>query len=299
MQQALIESLYQKLEQDLLMTNEDNLSPVKKLSQSLHHIRESLKVLKAHIHEHPFNNKEEEINFFKNVKPMFWSRQVYEVAKYNLYQCQPCADRKMLLHYYKEELQFIQRFFHQNAFHYYYYRSGSEEMDEFYFLRNVEIQALLIPELPEPDTSFSTSCDYLFSKFIAYEKLSKEIVSQINRLNNHPLQVTDDTSQKQKKLTWTGDKVNIAELAYGLYYTGQINGGSCDVADIIAWLEDSLNLQMGSVHRKFIDIRRRKTISYTKFLDQMREAIHKRVEEDLVYKPNRGIKLQNGPSDTQ
>nr|WP_294895556.1 RteC domain-containing protein [uncultured Pedobacter sp.] len=256
-----------------------------------------MKELKAHVAKHPFQDEREEIDFFKKVKPKFLCLKIYELCSYNLEQVKPYADKKTLTAYYEEELRFIQRFFQQNAAYYQYYRSGSEELDETYFLRATAKEILTIELIPEQEVGFSTRCDYLFGKFIAYEKISQEIISRINRLNNYPLQIPDDAPQRQKKLNWTGDKVNIAELAYGLYYTGQINGGSCDVVDIIAWLEDSLNVQMGSVHRKFIDIRSRKTISYTKFLDQMREAIQKRVEEDFVYKPNRGIKLQNGPSD--
>jgi hypothetical protein len=37
----------------------------------------------------------------------------------------------------------------------------------------------------------------------------------------------------------------------------------------------------------FLDIRRRKTVSYTKFLEQMGEAVRLHIEETYNYKPKK------------
>jgi len=98
---------------------------------------------------------------------------------------------------------------------------------------------------------------------------------------------------------WTGEQVNLVELAYGLYYTGQLDNGNVEVKDIVALLEQVFNIKLKSAYHTFGNIRRRKMLSPTKFLDRMRNAIRQRVDEDLEYKPNRGIKLKKQPKDTE
>ncbi len=295
MKKEFIEDLYSKLTEALheSILKEPNLT--KRLAASLDKIRSTLQALKSNIEVEPFSTSANEIEFFKHTKPKFYALFIYELERYHIEINKPLSTNQDLLAYYHEELHSVQRFFRQNQFLYQYFRQGMFELDHLYFLREAKTTTIPDTGIFTKQDGFSTNCDYLFSKFVAYEQISNILLLRINNLSSKDFDSHDHDKIEKQKLTWTGDKVNIAELAYGLYYTGQINGGSCDVADIIKWLEDSLNLQMGSVHRKFIDIRRRKTISYTKFLDQMREAIHKRVEEDLEYKPNRGIKLQKPP----
>lgn len=295
MENHFSDKLYLQLTEDLQAINRDETDLFKHVTAAISKVRSAIKALQDFIEKHPFNSIPEEIYFFKHTKPKFYSWLIYHVDLYQIDNAKPNGTVETIQEYFEGELNFINRFFHQNQFLYQYYRHGMAELDHLYFTPTSQVKIGLPPGIPPLHPELPTNCDYLFSKFIAYELLSKEILKRLSAFNTQAMLLPDQPAEEKQKLTWTGDKVNIAELAYGLYYTGQINGGSCDVADIIKWLEDSLNLQMGSVHRKFIDIRRRKTISYTKFLDQMREAIHKRVEEDLEYKPNRGIKLQKPP----
>jgi hypothetical protein len=153
------------------------------------------------------------------------------------------------------------------------------------FVQGRTVQHLYLPESPEFFAAGVPSAVYLFARFIAYERLSAELRKKVE-----PAGIGADT--QKSSLKWTGNKVGVAELAYGLYYTGQFNNGNADVTDIFEWLQSSLGLDMGSVHRKFVDIRRRNTASPTKLLDRMREAILQRRDEDLKFKPNRGVGLK-------
>lgn len=299
MENRFTDKLYLKLMEDLQAISNTETDLFKNVTAAVSKVRSAIKTLQGFIETKPFIRIEDEIHFFKHTKPQFYSWLIYHVDLYQIDSAKPKGTSEIIQAYFEGELNFINRFFHQNKFLYEYYRHGMVELDHLYFTPVSQVKLGFPQEIPVLLPEISANCDYLISKFIAYERLSQEILKRLSLLNKPTMLLPHQAAEEKEKLTWTGDKVNIAELAYGLYYTGQINGGSCDVADIIKWLEDSLNLQMGSVHRKFIDIRRRKTISYTKFLDQMREAIQKRVEEDLVYKPNRGIKLQNHPSTTK
>ncbi|MGE8424753.1 MAG: RteC domain-containing protein, partial [Sphingobacterium siyangense] len=86
------------------------------------------------------------------------------------------------------------------------------------------------------------------------------------------------------KRSWSGDKVELIEIAYGIYYTGRINHGKAEISDIIQWLEESLNIDLSQAYRMFVDIRRRKTISYTKYLDEMRSTIQSQIEDSFKFR---------------
>jgi len=82
------------------------------------------------------------------------------------------------------------------------------------------------------------------------------------------------------RLVWTGGAVNLTELAYGIWLTGQLNDGNVSITQIITWLENHLHIKIGRAHRRWETIAARKRLSLTKFLDQMTEAIRKRLDEE-------------------
>jgi len=50
---------------------------------------------------------------------------------------------------------------------------------------------------------------------------------------------------KGSKRKWTGDKIELIEIAYGIYYTRRMNSGKAEVKDIVEWLEDTLQIDLG------------------------------------------------------
>ncbi|MNH36304.1 RteC protein [compost metagenome] len=89
---------------------------------------------------------------------------------------------------------------------------------------------------------------------------------------------------KGSKRQWTGDKIELIEIAYGIYYTRRMNNGKVEVRDIIEWLEDTLSVDLSDAYRMFADIQRRKASSYTKYLEEMISAIHEHIEEKNRFK---------------
>jgi hypothetical protein len=267
----------------------EKLSLEKRLSKALQLIRSLLLLLREQVLLHPFKDKPEEIYFFKNVKTAFLSAKIFELEQYSLEQNKPVGTWEKLLTYYERELEIIQRFFRQYAYLYQYYRIGLTEMDELYFVRGAEVPSVMIPEFGEPDPEFSTCGDYLFAKFKAYEELQDYILEQI-RLGTLASQLTLPNGYQSKPLHWTGESINLVELGYGLLDSGQLNNGQAGVNDIFKWLEEHLNVSIGIPARRFVEIKRRKRLSRTRFLDNMRESVNKKAEEDEQFNPE---KLKN------
>jgi hypothetical protein len=81
-------------------------------------------------------------------------------------------------------------------------------------------------------------------------------------------------------LKWTGNTINLAELAYGIWLTGQINHGNVSVNQVVGWLEKQLGVKIGDPHRRWQSIAARKRVGPFVFVDEMKDALVKRLEEE-------------------
>lgn len=282
----LNDELYGQLESEVARIIAEETEPFSILSAILKTVRTALQALKEHVLKNPFADETEQIYFFKHIKPQFYCIRIYYLEWYNIVTSVPAGDTEMLKAFYKEELEAVQRFFRRIAFHYQYYRLGATELDRQYFVRGIEVPSVLVPEMPEPEPEFSTSQDYLFSKIKAYERLQEFLLEKIRALDD-PGKIMPPPEVKLPKLRWTGEQVNLVELIYGIFYTGQLNHGNVEVKDIIELAEKVFGVKIKAAYHVFGNIRRRKSISPTAFMDKMREAILKRVDDDLAYHPNR------------
>ena len=286
MLEKLSTKLLNQLNDGLEDVAEKKLSVEKRLSTSLQLIRGLLKQLREQATAHPFKDTLEEVHFFKDIKTCFLSAKIFELERYNLEQSKPVGTWETLLAFYEKELEAIHRFFNRNAYLYQYYRSGLVELDKLYFVRGAEVPAVIVPEFGEPDPEFSTAGDYLFAKFKAFEQLQYYILECI-RLGSPASSMATTNSYQSKPLLWTGESINLVELGYGLVDSGQLNNGKAGVNDIFKWLEEHFNVSIGIPARRFVEIKRRKRLSRTRFLDNMRESVNKKVEEDELYDPEK------------
>lgn len=289
-----VDELYERFTEEMNAAIVCEQSSLKKMTAGIVVVQRYLQKLREFMVENPLEH-DEEIVFFKEIKPKFYQWLIYRVELNAIESSKPFPDGKNIFHYYGEQLSFLNRFFRQNEFHYQYYKLGAIEMDSFYFIRGAEIPQITICDIPEIDPRFGTHMDYLFAKFMAYEMLQKHILNEMRNLSAPPLPFAEVPIEDNcPKLKWTGDKTNLVEVIYGLFYTGQLNSGNATVADIIKWMEHHLGIDLSRSYKNFIDIKNRKRDSPTKFLDKMKEFILQRIDEDNRYKPNRGIKLIEG-----
>jgi len=279
------EELYVQLEDELESINGTLKSGFEKFSDSLFMINTHINQLKKLVSEQQFRSETEEITFFKNIFPKFYSWMIYTAEEYSIISAVPVGTEQMLRDYYLQELAIVKRNFNQSQFTYQYFLQGETSLDEDYFLRKN-----FNPNHPGLTALFTenktaTNQGYQFAKFRAGEMLQDFLINRIRLLYKTPDNVLLAELLTGTKRRWTGEKINLIELAYGIFYTGQMNDGKAEINDIVSWLEESLQVDLGRAYRKFVDIRRRKTLSYTKYLDEMRNAIHLKIDENDRYKP--------------
>jgi hypothetical protein len=82
-----------------------------------------------------FIQPEEEINFFKNIKPLFTAVIEYYTLHYQAILFKPTNDRHQLIVYWTHELKRVDLYFSKHRDFYHYYLTGQTNKDSDYFTR--------------------------------------------------------------------------------------------------------------------------------------------------------------------
>lgn len=232
--------------------------------------------LKIFFNDYEIDNKPEEIQFFKIIKPKFLSELFYYQKSLELQSRLPLGSVTEIKNYYLNEFAKINNYLNNNNELYTYYRSNSTLLDEIYFTRKEPDSWLLLNfENYETDLSFTTIYDHKLSKIIALELMSDLIKESITKLENSRALI--DPAENKTKLIWTGSKVSLIELMYALQSTGSFNNGVTDIKQLASKLEEFFSVDLGNYYRVFQEIRIRK-INRTTFLDQLKIRLIQRMD---------------------
>jgi len=275
------EQLLIKLEREL--ENYVELKPLERMRSELAAVRSAIGKLQEMVLADGFASVEQEVSFFKSVKPRFYSMMVLAAERYGFEVSRPARRGKGTAKFYASQLDYIDRFFTQHGFLYQYYKMGATELDHVYFVRRVEPTGLVGVGMPPLDPSFSTIGDYLFSKFMALERLLDVVVAEMEVPSLAGSGVI--RSKKGKELRWTGDSCNLIELIYGVFDCRQVNNGEVDLSDLMDVFEQCFQINLSRYFRRFTEIKRRKSMSKTRFIDEMARVVNKRIEDGDAYVP--------------
>jgi len=284
--QEISTRLLKQLEEDLEHTCFQIKDPFQRWTATLKITREALKRLRAHVNDLKFKDKAEEIPIFKLIKPSFYQWQIYYTELYNIEINLPYGDTEKQAGFLELELLYIERFFRQYAFLYQYYKLNATELDNIYFVRGAEMQSILLPEIPDLDPEFSTSCDYLFSKFKAFDALKDWVLERLlllKKKNIDPQALSGNLHAGE--MNWTGDTIDLAEVGLGFYHTGKLNNGTAGLGEIFRWLEEKFNVNIGIPAKRFAELRKRKRLSRTRYLNEMRDSLNLKMENEDEYVP--------------
>lgn len=275
--------LLNKLNEQLNFIDLEIDDQIKKCEQAITVILKSINELKKVATKTNFKSKSEEIQFFKDVKPLFTSKLIYFNLVYRIEMKKPNGGNKILKKYYNNELLKLKAFFDNELEFYQYYRSGSTYLDYKYFLRGeFDIKLALDSYYFESDMSFATSHDFKVATILANDLIELYLENQLLMLENNE---NSEKSQRKPnvKLTWTGSKVALIELIYALHTEGVFNNGAADLKDIAEYFEHTFEIDLGQYRRVFLEIRARKN-DRTKFLTTLNDSLQKRMEnsDDII-----------------
>lgn len=274
---TITERFYSALENQLneISTNGETLAEQYRASIIL--CKKAMAKLKNYITSYSFESLEDEVHFFRVVKPQFYSKYIYFISVYNYLMKRPTGAENHLKEYINSELADLKRYFDHNAAFYQYYRSGSTQMDHIYFTRggfdvHVELEKF------EEDEMYSTSHDYKLSNIIANEKYQEFLNVELQKLNNHDERPSD--MSLDLPLTWTFTKTDLIELSYALVAAGVFNNGNADIKSVVSFFQTVFHIDLGQYYHKYTDITRRKK-DRTSFLDKLKLCLLRKIDQKL------------------
>ncbi|MBS1526470.1 MAG: RteC domain-containing protein [Bacteroidetes bacterium] len=268
-----VQSVYPKLLQEIEALTKLKSSDVRNPLQVGELVQEQLAGLKNYFKSNPFVDQANEISFFKYEKPSIVAELIFAQELYSIESSKPIGDKALTDNFYGQELNYIRRVFDQNRFLYQYFQLDGTEFDEIFFCRGNRKPEINLPVEPDADPEFSTPGDFAFAKFIAFERLQNHLADILYADKSLVAE------RRVEPLQWTGDLINIVELIYGLYLTGQINHGNISINELVRWAEKELGVKIGVIQRKLAEIQGRKRISATKFIDQMRNSLSQKLDD--------------------
>ncbi|GHT41482.1 hypothetical protein FACS189437_08450 [Bacteroidia bacterium] len=248
---------------------------IKKSLAAIEILSESMERLKTFIKNYTFENNDEEIRFFKEIKPRFLSLLIYYQKIYNLEMDCPTNNVDAKREYYKNELNRLDEYAQKRMDFVRYCRSGATNLDEGLFLRNQNYLHQYMDSFSfERDDAFSAVGDFRVAKLLANDKIQVYINSQLQNIENYELK--NDNDFPKVKLTWTAKKTDLIELLYALDAVGCFNSGSVSLNQIAAYFENIFNTDLSNFPRDFYEMRIRN--DQTPFMDKLKNLLKKRMD---------------------
>ncbi|MDQ2753433.1 MAG: RteC domain-containing protein [Bacteroidota bacterium] len=269
--------LFQQLEDQLDLVGGERKNRMENIRLSLTICRTTVEALKSSISNYSFSSIEEEIYFFKEVKPAYYSFLIYYLKLFHIEAGRPAGNNNLWEPQLNRILERIKYFFHHNLDFLQYYQSGDTYLDDKYFTRRgLDSYLKLDDNHYNYDASFSSSHDVKVARILAYEKLH----AYVSHCKAHIIsqKAGETNSSSLPSLTWTAAKVALIELLYALQSAGAFNNGTSDLKLLAGFFEQAFHIELGNYYNVFGEMRLRKK-NRTSFLDNLRDRLLRRMDE--------------------
>lgn len=267
-----INYVFKQLKAELNELGNEDLTVFHNYDRSLELIKDALKDFKAIVMNNSFNSVEDEIVFFKEIKPFVLSRFLFltfVIQHDNLYFISPKSAEFHVKKMLKEKKSFLAEY----KTYIIQLKSCSLKKEGEYFVRNqfsppicsVYSEVLL-------NIQFCTFHSEILSIFKSYKLIQ----------NFLDLKKENSTSTNIGiPLKWTQNKTALIELIYALHYSNAINSGNGSIKDLKNVFETVFNVKLGNVYRAYHDFKRREI--RTPFIASLRKAMENKLDEDDAF----------------
>lgn len=244
-------------------------------------LRQLLIKTKAEVLRNGFRTVQEEVTFFKSVKPQILGKLIYYNKLFILETNAPQSEE--LLHmYYTDQVKVLNKEFKKDigvSDFYQYYRSGRTDKDDVYFrLGHINFYEGLNSFFFEVDTEFSTLYDYEIAKIISFDLLHSYVCSKLSKreeFGKEPLASTEN-----REFSWTDSKNALIELIYALHISGSVSHGRAGIKRITKLFEELFEVNLGDIHHAFHQMKFRAG-EKASFLLFLKNSLEQYMERDL------------------
>ncbi len=229
--------------------------------------------LRSQFLANPFTEKQDEIEFFKHIKPKVFSELYFQVQIFEYYKMRPKGSikaKKLFLNTYLDKASTL---ISEHCEFRNYYLMNATHLDQHYFLKQ-DFNPVLHSGLKYPtDPEFSSPADPTLSCLLAAERCVQFIKNELYSLKNPKL---DPTWDFMKSLDWKGSKTDLVELIYSLHAAKMLSG---DLKDSFKMAEKAFNIDLGNFYRIYTDIKLKK--NPTNLLDSIKTAFLEKMENEI------------------
>ncbi len=238
----------------------------------------AIATLKTFIADYTFKSSEEEIRFFKEIKPEFQKELFYnEEVVYIESKCPkgPSKARKIFI---EGILNRIQAYFDKHKYIYNYCRSGETSLDTFYFVRSPKPIPLTPVSFCDIDPEFSNPHSNKVAKLKAFEQLSHYVFAIQQKNENEDKEPDPSLKDNKQKLVFTGPPAALEEVLFAMNEKGWFNYGNFPASRLFQAFETILNIKLANPSRALIGMAIRKK-GYTPHIDKMRDALIEKIAQ--------------------
>jgi hypothetical protein len=239
-------------------------------------IKSYIEQLKQFIEANEFKSNQEEIFYFKELKPQFCALLIYYFRVHDYQINTPIGSSSEKQTHIKKQLNNLTLDFTKHRSFYLYIISEETHLDEKYFLReNAKKNLSFETYSTDFDFRYCTGFDQQVAMLIAHKKLEYFYQNELNLMVN-PDQFRSNSQKSENthyepyygknKLQWTESQSALTELIYALYESKTFNYGNTTVQEITKFFEVAFDMKISNIHRSFSDIKNRKN-GHLKFLD--------------------------------
>ena len=265
-----VEDIIQKLNVSLSAPKSLGTSELRRCMEAC---TQSYRKIKAILRDKEFDSIDDEIHFFKHVKPKVTSRYFYHLKLYQIETGLPMGSTETMIRYYEEEVRKLDNYVSNHQAFCHYIRRESTDMDHIYFTRGNKSPELFTNyqhiDLAE---EFATSHGFVLARILANKHLYEYLSRKIRQLENS-YTILDSLI---KPVPWTGSKINLVVIMYGLIETGQVD---CDLATLSNHLQKTFDIEIKEVYRIWADVKTRKKDMFP-WLKEMIQKLEERAREE-------------------
>ncbi len=243
-------------------------------------LKELLGDIKEDIINESFKTLEDEILFFKEIKPYILGKLIYYNKVYRIEIACPVDNGNLHQNYFALQLRNLKQEYQEhicNSDFYRYYRSGRTDRDEQYFtLGKINCYDGLNSYVFEIDPKFSTYFDYKVAKIIANELTYNYLTTKLSPEQNPDVLLQHEET---KDFFWTQTKNALIELIYALYACDAISHGKIGIRKISMVLQILFRVSLNDIHNSFHRMKTRAG-SRTLFLDQLKYSLEEYMDKE-------------------
>lgn len=245
-------------------------------------LNKMLCTIKAKVIRDNFTNEQQEIDFFKNIKPQVLGKLIYYNKVFRIETSCPVNNGRIHQNYFENQLKILKSEYKESISiedFYRYYRAGRTDRDHTYFrLGKINYHDGLKSGVFEIDLSFSTYYDNKVAHIIANELLYTYLLTKINPDENPDMILINGDASKD--ISWTNSQNALIELIYAIYASNSISYGKIGIRKLALIFQVLFRTPLNDIHHAFHRMKTRAG-SRTAFLDQLKISLEEYMDKDL------------------